>query len=98
MPHTTKANKDVVVRYMQAYRETLDCMYKEERCLTAYAEWLKIPVATAKRTRDDFFPPEAVNPDEVVLDVIVKDAVDLKFTAVPLSKEQLAELIEIPPR
>ncbi len=39
-----------------------------------------------------------MSPDEVVLDVIVKDAVDLKFTAVPLSKEQLAELIEIPPR
>src|ERR1041385_3742259 len=24
--------KDVVVRYMKAYRETIDCMYKEERC------------------------------------------------------------------
>jgi hypothetical protein len=28
----------------------------------------------------------------------VKDAVDLKFTAAPLTKEQLTELVQIPPR
>ena len=94
-----KANKDIIARYMKAYRETIDCMYKEERCLKAYAEWLNIPEAKAKRTRDDFFPPESVNPDKVVgLDTIVKDAVELKFTSQPLTKEQLAELIQIPPR
>jgi NitT/TauT family transport system substrate-binding protein len=94
-----KANKDVVARYMKAYRETIDCMYKEERCLKAYADWLNISEAKAKRTRDDFFPPESVNPDKVIgLDTIVKDAVELKFTSQPLTKEQLAELIQIPPR
>ena len=51
----------------------------------------------ARRTRDDFFPKDAVNPDRVVgLDTIVKDAVELKYTAAPLSKEQLSELIQIP--
>lgn len=94
-----KANKDTVVRYMKAYRETIECMYKEERCLKAYAEWLNIPEAKARRTRDDFFPPESVNPDRVVgLDTIVKDAVELKFTSQPLTKEQMTELIQIPPR
>jgi NitT/TauT family transport system substrate-binding protein len=94
-----KANKDIVARYMKAYRETIDCMYKEERCLKAYAEWLNISEAKARRTRDDFFPPESVNPDKVIgLDTIVKDAVELKFTSQQLTKEQLAELIQIPPR
>jgi NitT/TauT family transport system substrate-binding protein len=94
-----KANKDIVARYMKAYRETIDCMYKEERCLKAYAEWLNISEAKAKRTRDDFFPPESINPDKVIgLDTIVKDAVELKFTSQPLTKEQLAELIQILPR
>ena len=32
------------------------------------------------------------------LDVIVKDAVDMKYTSAPLTKDQLAELIQIPPR
>jgi NitT/TauT family transport system substrate-binding protein len=94
-----KDRKDVVVRYMKAYRETIDCIYKEERCLKAYAEWLNIPEAKAKRTRDEFFPGDAINPDKITgLDTIVKDAVELKFTTQPLTKEQLADLIQIPPR
>ena len=56
-------------------------------------------MATAKRTRDGFFPKAAVDPDKVIgLDQIVQDAVVLKYTATPLTKEQLAELIQIPPR
>ena len=40
-----------------------------------------------------------VEPDRIVgLDTIVNDAVTLKYTAAPLTKEQLAELIQIPPR
>ena len=94
-----KEHKAIVARYMNAYRETIDCMYKEERCIKAYAEWLNIPEAKAKRTRDDFFSGDAINPDKITgLDTIVRDAVDLKFTASPLTKEQLADLIQIPPR
>jgi NitT/TauT family transport system substrate-binding protein len=94
-----KDNKDVVTRYMKAYRETIDCMYKDPRCLKIYSDWLKISEAKAKRTRDDFFPGDAINPDKITgLDSIVKDAVDLKFTTQELTKEQLAELIQIPPR
>jgi NitT/TauT family transport system substrate-binding protein len=94
-----KTNRDTIVRYMKAYRETIDCLYQDEKCLKTYAEWLNIPEAKAKRTRDDFFPREAVNPDNIVgLDTIVKDAVELKFTTSQLTKEQLADLIQIPAR
>jgi NitT/TauT family transport system substrate-binding protein len=93
------AKKDVVARYMKAYRETVDYMYKDPAGLKAYAEWLGITEAKAKRTRDEFFPPPAIEPDTITgLDTIVKDAVALKFTASELTKEQLAELIQIPPR
>jgi NitT/TauT family transport system substrate-binding protein len=94
-----KDHKDLVERYMKAYRETVDAMYKDPAMLKAYAEWLGISVEKAKRTRDDFFPPPAIEPDKITgLDTIVKDAVALKFTASELTKEQLAELIQIPPR
>jgi NitT/TauT family transport system substrate-binding protein len=94
-----KANKDVVTRYMKAYRETIDCMYKDPKCLKDYADWLNISEAKAKRTRDDFFPGDAINPDKITgLDTIVKDAVELKFTATEMTKDQLADLIQIPPR
>jgi NitT/TauT family transport system substrate-binding protein len=93
-----QGKKSAIDRYMKAYRETIDFMYTDAG-LKVYADWLKIPEAKARRTRDDFFPKEAVNPDRITgLDSIVKDAVALKFTANELTKEQLAELIQIPPR
>ena len=72
-------------------------MYKDPKCLKIYAEWLGISEAKAKRTRDDFFPGDAINPDKIVgLDQIVKDAVELKFTATQLTDAQVKELIQIP--
>jgi NitT/TauT family transport system substrate-binding protein len=93
-----QGKKSAIDRYMKAYRETIDFMYTDAG-LKVYADWLKIPEAKARRTRDDFFPKASVDPDRITgLDSIVKDAVALKFTASELTKEQLAELIQIPPR
>jgi NitT/TauT family transport system substrate-binding protein len=97
---TLQTRKAVLERYMKAYRETVDWMYSNDpSAFKTYADFVGIPEAMAKRTRDGFFPKAAVDPDKVVgLDVIVQDAVALKYTATPLTKEQLAELIQIPPR
>jgi NitT/TauT family transport system substrate-binding protein len=96
---TLQARKPVIERFMKAYREAIDWMYADPTALKAYADWLGITEAKAKRTRDDFFPKAAVDPDKITgLDIIVHDAVELKYTTAPLSKEQLAELIQIPPR
>ncbi len=93
-----QGKKSAIDRYMKAYRETIDFMYTDAG-LKVYADWLKIPEAKARRTRDDFFPKQAVDPDRIVgLDNVVKDAVALKFTANELTKAQLDELIQIPPR
>jgi len=94
-----KDHQDVVNRYMKAYRETVEFMYKDPKGLEIYAEWLKIPLEKARRTRDEFFKPPAIEPDKIVgLDTIVKDAVALKFTATELTQDQLKDLIRIPPR
>jgi len=94
-----KQHKDIVARYMKAYRETVHAMYNDPAVLKMYADWLKISEAKAKRTRDEFFPPKAVDPDHIVgLDSIVKDAVELKFTATELTKDQLADLIQYQPK
>jgi NitT/TauT family transport system substrate-binding protein len=94
-----ESRKDVLDRYMLAYRETVDWMYASPAAIAQYAQWLKIPEPIAKRTRDDFFPKAALDPDRIVgLDVIVKDAVELKYTPAPLTSAQLTELIRIPPR
>ena len=96
---TLQTRKDAITRYMKAYRETVDWMYSDPAALKTYAEFVGIPEALAKRTRDEFFPKASIDPDKVVgLESIVHDAVALKFTAAPLTKEQLAELIQIPLR
>jgi NitT/TauT family transport system substrate-binding protein len=96
---TLQTRKDAIERYMKAYRETVDWMYSDPAALKTYAEFVGIPEALAKRARDEFFPKASIDPDKVVgLESIVHDAVALKFTTAPLTKEQLAELIQIPPR
>ncbi len=97
---TLTNRKPLIERYMKAYRETIEWMYSDDpAALKTYADFVGIPVAMAKRTRDGFFPKPAVDPDRIVgLDTIVQDAVSLKYTAAPLAKEQLAQLIQIPPR
>jgi NitT/TauT family transport system substrate-binding protein len=93
-----QARKAVLDRYMKAYRETVDWMYGPD-ALKVYSQWIDISEAKAKRTRDDFFPKPSIDPDKVAgLDTIVKDAVELKYTATQLTKDQLSELIQIPPR
>src|SRR5262245_12775939 len=95
---TLQAKKAAIERYLKAYRETIDFMYDNPQALKIYAEWLNISDALAKRSRDDFFPRSSLSPDRIIgLDIIVKDAVALKFTATEMTKEQLAELIQIPP-
>ena len=94
-----QSKKAVIDRFMKAYRETIDYMYNDPAALKVYADFVGISEAKAKRTRDGFFPKQAIDPDRIIgLDAIVKDAVALKFTSAPLSKEQLTELVQIPPR
>lgn len=91
-----KNRKDVLKRFMQAYRETIDYMYSSDQALKDYAAFARIPEAMAKRVRNEFFPKSLIWPDEIKgLDTLVPQAVTLKYTREPLTKEQLAELIQL---
>src|SRR5215510_11029240 len=92
--------KEVIDRFMSAYRETIDYMYSDNpQVIKDYAEFVKVPEAMAKRVRDEFFPKSLVDPDQIKgLDTLVTEAVTLKFIPAPLTQQQLAELIQIPPR
>jgi NitT/TauT family transport system substrate-binding protein len=92
--------KDVFERFMQAYRESIDYMYSDNpQVIKDYAEFARVPEPMAKRVRDEFFPKSLVDPDEIKgLEPLMAEAVTLKFIPTPLSKEKIAELIQIPPR
>lgn len=90
--------RDAVLRFVRAYRETLDWMFASPDAVKMYAEQVKVPIELATMTRDKFQTREAMRNDRLSdLDAVMADAVALKFLDKPLSKEQLAELIQVPP-
>jgi len=95
---TLAKRKDVLLRFMQAYRETIAYMYSANpQVIKDYAAFNNISEDMARRVRDDFFPRIIVEPDEIKgLDTLLPEAVSLKFIEKPLTKEQLAELIQVP--
>ena len=92
---TAEQRRDVIDRYLQAYRETLDWMYSDPAALKAYAEWVNIPENLAKEVRDQFYPKENLRLDRLSgLDAAMADAVSLKFLPAPLTKQQQDELFK----
>jgi NitT/TauT family transport system substrate-binding protein len=90
--------RDAVLRFVRAYRETLDWMFSSPDAVHIYAEETNVPVELAAMTRDKFQTKEAMRNDRLSdLAAVMAQAVRLKFLDKPLSKEQLAELIQIPP-
>ncbi|MFN3659348.1 MAG: ABC transporter substrate-binding protein [Pseudolabrys sp.] len=91
-----KNKKDVIRRFMQAYKETIDYMYSDNPKLFAdYAEFAKVTPELAKRVRDQFFPKSLLQMTEIRgLDQLLKDAVELKYAPKELDKAQVADLVQ----
>jgi NitT/TauT family transport system substrate-binding protein len=91
---TLATRVDALQRFVKAYRETARSLYAGDATLQVYADWLGISTAKAKRTRDEFYPWEALDPDAIVgLEAIASDAVSLKYLTTPLTRAQLDELV-----
>jgi NitT/TauT family transport system substrate-binding protein len=74
-------------------------MYADPRAIDMYAEKMHLDRGLIADSIKEFHPKEALQTDEMKdIAGIQRDAVKLKFIDAPLSKEQLAELIQIPPR
>lgn len=97
---TLAKHKDAIVRFLDAYRETIDYIYSSDpRAMHDYAEIARVGETMARRVRDEFFVKNMLDPDKIQgLNLIVPEAVKLKYIAAPLTDAQLGELIQIPPR
>src|SRR5262249_5336586 len=94
-----KNKRDAIMRFVAAYREAIDWMYSDPEAIKMYAAKMKLDPGLIAESIKEFHPKEALQTDAMKdLDGIQRDAVKLKFIDAPLSKEQLAELIQIPPR
>jgi NitT/TauT family transport system substrate-binding protein len=91
------AKKDLVARFMQGYRDTVDWMYSGDDALAIYEGFSKVPTRIMKGAREQFFPKPALWPDEVKgLDLVLSDALKNKFITAPLTPEQQREMVQIP--
>jgi NitT/TauT family transport system substrate-binding protein len=94
-----KNRRDVVLRFAKAYREAVDWMYSDPDALKRYAQKVASNEDFVRRSIQRIYPKAGLQTDEMKdLEGIQRDAVKLKFLDQPLSKEQLAELLQIPPR
>jgi NitT/TauT family transport system substrate-binding protein len=82
-------------RFVEAYSETIDWMYSDDKALQGYAEVVKVPFNIAKRARDEFYPKNNLRPNRFSGgDQVMTDAVALKFMPAPLSKEQFDRFLQ----
>ena len=94
-----KSKHDAIMRFVKGYREAVDWMYSDPKAIKMYADKMKLDETLIKESIKEFHPKSAMQTDAMKdLDGIQRDAVKLKFIDKPLTKEQLAELIQIPPR
>ena len=94
-----KARKDAMVRFMQGYREAVDWMYASPDAVQMFAKKTGVAENLVRDSMNQFQPKETMQTDQMAdLDGAIRDAVKLKFLDAPLTKEQLADFIQIPPR
>jgi NitT/TauT family transport system substrate-binding protein len=99
--HADKLAKDkaLIERFMTAYDEALDYMYNDPDALKHYKEFSSIDEALAKKAMAEFYPRAALDPYRIEgLDSVMADGVEHGFLKEPLSKDQLAQLIQVPAR
>jgi NitT/TauT family transport system substrate-binding protein len=94
-----KTKRDAILRFAKGYREAVDWMYADPKAMEMYSEKMKLPVDLLTESLKEFHPKSAMQTEQMAdLDGAVRDAVTLKFLDAPLSKAQLAEFLQIPPK
>jgi len=94
-----KEKKDAIMRFAAGYREAADWMYDDPRALAMYAEKVRQPIDILQESLKEFHPRSAMQTERMAdLDGAVADAVKLKFLDAPLTREQLADFLQIPPK
>jgi NitT/TauT family transport system substrate-binding protein len=93
-----KEKHDAIMRFVKGYREAVDWMYADPKALEMYSAKVNMPVDLLRESLKEFHPKSAMQTEKMDdLEGANADAVKLKFLEAPLTKEQLAEFLQIPP-
>jgi NitT/TauT family transport system substrate-binding protein len=89
---------DAFLKFVRAYREVLDWMKQDPEAVRMWSQETGVPIARARRAAYDYQPRSSQEHLKINgIDALMAAAVKQKFLTRPLTREQLAELIQIPP-
>jgi NitT/TauT family transport system substrate-binding protein len=92
---TLARRNDVIVRFMQGFRGSIDWLYADPAAIKAYAAWSGLPERIARQA-PDYLTKANLDPTRIAgLEGVMADAVKFKYLSAPLSEAQLHELIQI---
>jgi NitT/TauT family transport system substrate-binding protein len=90
---------DVLKRFLAAYAETIDWMYKGDEPIEVFSKLYGVKPAEMRQTRNEFYTRESMDIRRVGgLDQSNEDAVAYKFIAKPLTKAELDDLFKYQPK
>jgi len=86
---------DVLKRFLAAYAETLEWMYKGDDAAAAFSKLYNLPVNEVRITRDQYQTKESLNLRRLGgIDQAMGDALTLKFLSKPLTEAEKTELFK----
>lgn len=93
-----KENPALFARFVKAFAESVDWMYgSDPRLLEYYQALSNTPPKFTEKLRAEFYLKPMLDPYRISgLETVMADAVQYKFLPAPLSKEQLADLVQVP--
>ncbi len=94
---TLAEKKELVQRFRNGYRATLDWMYASPEAAPRYMAYAGFSETAVRRMMQEFIPKQSLQMDEIKgVKESMDDAIQFKFISAPLSAQQVAALIQIP--
>jgi NitT/TauT family transport system substrate-binding protein len=94
---TLADKQELVQRFRNGYRATLDWMYASPDAVPRYMAYSGFSAAAVRRMLQDFIPKHSLQMDEIGgIKESMDDAIQFKFISAPLSEQQVKELVQIP--
>jgi len=93
---TLQNKRDLLVRFHEAWVQSLEYAYSDDQALKDYAEFAGVTVDVARETRDKFYVKESMQPYRIGdLELSLKQAHEYKFTTRLLTPDDVKGMIDI---
>jgi NitT/TauT family transport system substrate-binding protein len=94
---TLTERKELLQRFRNGYRATLDWMYASPEAVPRYMAYSGFSENAVRRMMQEFIPKQSLQMDEIKgVKESVDDAIQFKFISAPLTEQQIKALIRIP--